>query len=329
IPGLRKERLKYKLVLDLKHPAFKQILRLYGPVSISFFASSILVYFDQHLVSLTPCLSFIHNPQGCGTANYSAMQLATTLIQFPGGLVAAALSFAVLPTLTAHIRDSQIERFKSTLALGFRLGLLLMIPAAAGLIALQWPIALLFFGHGGSTAADAHLVAIALQNYSYQLPFVAIDQLLIAAFYARKNTIIPVVVLFVSILGYLAVALPFSSTIGMPALALANTAQNATHAVVLLLILRKVMGPIHVRTMLPALGKILLATAVMVALAWGLQVVLPYVPLFSLDKVYGQLLTVIVVGGLSAGAYFGLIALFKVEEMDLLKGTILAKLGKK
>lgn len=329
LPGLRKEGLNYMLVLDLKHPAFKQIIKLYGPVSISFFASSILVFFDQHLSSLTPCADFMRNLQSCGTNNYSAMQFATTLIQFPGGLVAAALSFAVLPTLTANIREGQIERFKSTLALGFRLGLLLMIPAAAGLVVLQWPIALLLFRHGGSTPEDARLVAVALQNYSYQLPFVAIDQLLIAAFYARKNTIIPVAVLFVSILSYLAVALPFSSTLGMPALALANTAQNATHAIVLLLILRKVIGSIHVRTMLPAVGKILLATAVMVALAWGLQLGLAYVPLFSLDKIYGQALTVVLVGGVCAVSYFSLITLFKVEEVRLLKGAVMAKLGKK
>ena len=41
--------------------------------------------------------------------------------------------------------------------------------------------------------------ALALTNYAYQLPFLALDQLLIAAFYARKNTITPVVVGVVSI----------------------------------------------------------------------------------------------------------------------------------
>ena len=49
--------------------------------------------------------------------------------QFPVGLVAAALSFAVLPTLTEHARNGDIQRFKQTLLLGFRVGLLLMIPA--------------------------------------------------------------------------------------------------------------------------------------------------------------------------------------------------------
>ena len=73
------------------------------------------------------------------------MTFATTLIQFPIGLVAAALGFAVLPTLTSHAREGDMERFKGTLALGFRLGLLLMVPAMAGLIALRMPIVAAIF----------------------------------------------------------------------------------------------------------------------------------------------------------------------------------------
>ncbi len=121
-----------------------------------------------------------------------------------------------------------------------------MIPAAAGLIVLRGPIVDLLFQHHNFTQENAARTAIALQNYAYQLPFVAMDQLLIAAFYARKNTIIPVVVGMVSILGYLAVALPFWSTIGMPALAFANTVQNSLHAIILLVLLRMAIG--HLRT---------------------------------------------------------------------------------
>src|SRR5436305_10676762 len=169
-----------------------------------------------------------------------------------------------------------------------------MIPAAAGLIVLQHPIVNLLFRHGKYTLNDALLVATALQNYAYQLPFVAIDQLLIAAFYARKNTIIPVTVGFVSILGYLVVALPFSQTIGMPALAFANTVQNSSHALILLVLLRMAIGSFRMGKMLPALLKILLAAAVMVVVAWGAQQVLGHIALFSLQHLTGQLLTVVV-----------------------------------
>ncbi|HEV2660182.1 MAG TPA: lipid II flippase MurJ [Ktedonobacteraceae bacterium] len=330
VPGLRKQRFKYMFVLDLKHPALGRILKLYAPVAVSFLGSMALIFLDTNLSSRTPCASFmLHTAlKTCREDNSGAKAFATTLIQFPGGLVAAALSFAVLPTLSAHMREKNMDRFKETLLLGFRLGLLLMIPAAAGLIVLQTPIIALIFEHGNYNADNAHLAALALQNYSYQLPFIALDQLLIFAFYARKNTLIPVIVFFVSILGYLAVALPFFQTIGMPALAFANTVQNSLHALILLVLLRVVIGSLHLRTMIPFILKILLATAAMVALAWGLQLLLGHVALFSLAHLLGRLLTVLVAGGLAAVAYFGLVLLFKVEEIGLLKGVLLAKLGR-
>lgn len=320
IPGIVHQRLSYLFVLDLKHPALRRIPRLYGPVALSFLISMGLVFLDQHLISLAP---------GDGVANSTAMSLATTLIQFPIGLVAAALSFAVLPTLAEHARDENMERFKETLLLGFRLGLLLMIPAAAGLIALRMPIVTLIFRHGKFTIANASLTASALQNYAYQLPFVAIDQLLIAAYYARKNTLTPVIIGMVSILGYLAVALPFWSTIGIPALAFANTVQNTLHAVILLVLLRMAIGSMSMRKTIPTVLKIIVATLAMVAVAWSLQSALSHFALFSLAHLLGALLTVIIVGGLATGVYVGLILLFKVEEINLLKGAVLAKLGKK
>lgn len=329
IPGMRHQRFGYMFVLDFKHPALRRILRLYAPVSFSFFVSMALVFFDQFLATNTPCASFMTNLQNCGEANFSAMKFATTLIQFPIGLVAAALSFAVLPTLTTHVREGDLERFKGTLLLGFRLGLLLMIPAAAGLIVLQGPIVRTIFEHRSFTPQEAILTSVALQNYAYQLPFVAMDQLLIAAFYARKNTITPVVVLLVAILGYLAVALPFSQTIGMPALAFANTVQNSLHAIILLIVLRTVIGSIHIRQMLPTVLKIAVATAAMIAVAWGLQMVLGHINLFSLDTFLGQLLTLVVAGGSAVVVYFGTVLLLKVEEVGMLKGAVLAKLGRK
>lgn len=332
LPAIRNQRLRYMFVLDLKQPALRRIVKLYIPVAFSFLVSMGLIYLDQNLASRTPCGiigNFPLQKGACGPANYTAMRLATTLIQFPTGLVAAALSFAVLPTLSTHVREGNNERFKQTLLLGFRLGLLLMIPAALGLIILRAPIVDLLFRHHNYTAEDAARTAIALQNYAYQLPFVAIDQLLIAAFYARKNTIIPVAVGIVSILGYLAVALPFWSTIGMPALAFANTVQNSLHPIILLILLRIVMGSIRIREMIPTLLKILVAATAMGLVAWGAQVLLGHVALFSLNNLLGQLLTVIVAGGLAVLVYGGAVLLLKVEEVGLVARAVMAKLGKK
>ncbi len=332
IPGMRNQQLRYMFVLDLKHPALRRILKLYAPVAFSFLVSAFFIFLDQSLASQTPCLSLssLHPvSHSCGADNYLAMRLATTLIQFPGGLVATALSVAVLPTLAEHARSGDNERFKATLLLGFRLGLLLMIPAAAGLIVLQLPIVTLLFQHHNYNPYNSALTAIALQNYAYQLPFVAIDQLLLSAFYARKNTITPVVVGIICFAGYLAVALPFWQTIGMPALAFANTVQNSLHPIIMLVLLRLAIGPMRVREVIPAALKILLATAAMVVVAWGLQVLLGHTALFSLNHLLGQFLTVVVVGCVAVGVYVGGVLVLKVEEIGLVKGVVLARLGKR
>src|SRR6266567_8849021 len=324
LPGLRNQRLRYMFVLDLKQPALRRILKLYAPIALSFLVSAFFIILDQSLATQTP-----GSGSSPGAANYLAMRLSTTLIQFPAGLVATALSVAVVPTLAKHARAAEDERFKKTLLLGFRLGLLLMIPAAAGLIVLGLPIVTLIYQHGKFTAHNSQLTTLALQLYAFQLPFVAIDQLLLSAFYARKNTVTPVIVGFVCFGSYLAIALPFWQTIGMPALVVANTVQNSLHAVILLVLLRIAIGPLRLREIIPAFLKISAATTAMVIIAWGLQVLLAHVGLFSLNHLSGQFLVVTVVGLVAVGVYIGGVMLLRVEEVGLMKGIVMTKLGRR
>lgn len=321
VPGIRNRELYYMFVLDLKHPALRQIYRLYIPVFLGLIFTTAAGLLDLSWQSQTREHA----------ATITAMGFAVTLIQFPGGLVAAALSFAVLPTLSEHVRANNAERFKQTVLLGFRLGLLLMVPAMVGLIALRTPITYLLFSHGkaGFGTIGADLTALALQNYAYQLPFLALDQLLIAAFYARKDTKTPVIIGVVSILFYLMVALPFHTSIGMPALAFANTVQNSMHGIILLILLRQAMGALHIRTSLPTILKICVASAIMGLVIWGLLLLLGHVSLFSLQHLSGQFLTVVLVGSLATIVYASLVLTMKVEEIHLLKGAVMAKLGKK
>lgn len=321
LPGMRRQRFAYMFVLDLKHPALRRIVKLYLPILLSYIFTTAQILLDVRLWSQAG--------GGYGPANTVAQATATALLQFPIGLVAMALSFAVLPTLTEHVRDENEERFKATLLLGFRVGLLLMIPAMVGMWVLRFPIVYLLFSHHNSSLAQAGLSALALQNYVYQLPFVALDQLLIAAFYARKNTIIPVAIGILCIGFYLPIALLFFRSIGIPALAFANTVQNSLHALILLVLLRRAIGSLHIRTTIPALLKICLAATLMGLVAWGMLQLLGRSELFSLHHLLGQFLTVCVAGGVAAAVYTGAVMFLKVEEINLVKDALLAKLGRR
>ncbi|MBF6590638.1 MAG: hypothetical protein IVW57_08920 [Ktedonobacterales bacterium] len=321
VPGLRRVRMIWRPVLDLRHPRVRQILRLYAPVAMGLLLSVGQQNLEVFLIGRTP---------GGAPANATALQSATTLVQFPVGLVAAALSFAVLPSLTAAATRGDLAEFKRTLGLGFRVGLLLMVPAMVGLIALRVPIVALLFQHGACGHACTVRNALALQNFAYQLPFLALDQLLIAAFYARKNTLTPVIVGVVAIAFWLLVALPLSGSVGMPAIAFANTVLNSGHALILFVLLTRAMGDLGTRELLRGVARIALAALAMGALCWALLAVLPWLlpPVFGLGHVSGQMLAVLVIGGLGALLYFALAARLGIEEVRLLRDLARAWLGR-
>ncbi len=323
LPGLRRAGVNWRPTFNVRHPAVRQIVRLYIPIALGLIFS-----LGQQQAELI--LNGLVVP-GDSNRNLTALQSATTLVQFPTGLVAAALSFAVLPPLTAAANAGDTAGFKRTLALGFRLGLLLMTPAMVGLIALRIPVTALLFQHGACHISCTYLNALALQNYAYQLPFLALDQLLIAAFYARKNTITPVVVGVVAIGLWALVAVPFASTIGMPALAFANTSLNSGHAIILFVLLTLAIGNLGLGELWSGLWRIALASAAMGAVIWGLLYALPlWAPhIFTLDSLRGQAATVLAAGIPASLLYFALVSLLGVQEIRMLGGIIRARLGRR
>jgi putative peptidoglycan lipid II flippase len=322
LPGLRRAGVVWRPVLDLRHPAVRQILRLYGPIAAGLLISVLYQNLDVTLIGRTP---------GDAPKNATALQSGTVLTQFPVGLVAAALSFAVLPALTSAATRGDLERFKRTLRLGFRLGLLLMVPAMVGLYFLREPIVGMLFQHGVCGHACTVRNALAVQNYAYELPFIALDQLLIAAFYARKNTLLPNVVGVVAILFYAVVAVPFGSTVGMPALAFADTAKNTSHAVILFILLTFAIGNLGMRDLLGGAARILLAALAMAVVCWAGVMLLPnWLPgVFSLDHTRGQLLTFLVVGTAGSLVYFIWVLALRVEELRLVGTMVRSRLGRR
>ena len=319
LPGLRRNRVSLRPTLRLNHPAVRQILRLYLPIAAGLLISVGQQTIELRLNGLAP---------GDPTRNITALQSATTLIQFPTGLVVAALSFAVLPPLAAAANNGDMAGFKRTLALGFRLGLLLMTPAMVGLIALGTPIAALLFQHGACHTSCTDLNTLALTNYAYQLPFLALDQMLIAAFYARKNTITPVLVGVVSIGVWALVAVPFYRTVGMPALALANAALNSSHAIILFVLLTVAIGGLGMRALWGGVWRIAIASALMGGTIIGLLHLTSLAPsLFTLDSLRGQVATVLAVGVPAAALYFLVVTLLGMNEVRMLGGIVRARLG--
>jgi putative peptidoglycan lipid II flippase len=283
----------YRMLLDLGLPEVRAILRLYAPVAAGLVVSIFGIWIDRYLASQLEAGSM------------TVMNYATRLIQFPLGLVATATAFAVLPTLARHAagpnppppfpgREGGVDTtagaplrgagrgvgglgpapdlraYRETLCFGIKIVLLLMVPATLGLAVLSEPLVRLLWEHGAFTPYDTARTATVFLYYAPQLPFTALDQLLIFAFYARRDTKTPVLVGVLAVLGfYLPVALATRGPLGVNGLALANTAQNGLHGLVLLGLLWRALGGLGGGELLGFAARVALAGLAMIPPLWG------------------------------------------------------------
>jgi putative peptidoglycan lipid II flippase len=253
------------------------------------------------------------------------MGYATTLRQFPLGLVSIAISTAILPSLAAQAAQERGEaqsgeearsRFRATFASGLRLVLVLTLPAATGLLVLAHPLAALLFQHGEFTAADTIQTALALRYYLVGMVGYAVDYPLVFAFYARQDTFRPAMVGVLGVVLYLLVALPTYRTMGMIGLILANDAQLVGHALIMVVLFQRQIGTLGGLGIGETLLKSLLASVVMGVAVYGtmrgIELLLPSQGLLR------WAVTVLVSGGIGLGVYLGLCALLRVDELQVM-----------
>jgi len=247
------------LLFQPRHPAVRKIAALYTPVALGLAVSAVGVAIDTNLASRT------------GEGSLAAMRFATTLVQLPLGLVATAVTSAILPTLSRYgpsvltgAGRGDLVEYKSYLALGMKVVLLAIMPAAVGLVLLREPVVQILFQRGNFDAEATQRTALAFLGYTPSLPAAAMDQMLIFAFYALKNTLVPVAVGLLGVGIYLAVALALISPLGFFGLALANSAQIVSHALVLLALLWRTVGGLSGLDLGPTLAKVLAASLAMV-----------------------------------------------------------------
>ena len=307
-PGLRDGRFRFSL--NLRHPGLRRILKLYLPIVLGLVVSQVGIAIDRNLASRTPGESI------------AWMQYATNLVQFPLGLVAAAISLASLPSLARSDYAGDDAAYERTLGVSLRMVLVLLVPATLGLFALARPVVALIFQHGEFGPHDSVQVANALRFYLIGLTFAGIDQLLIFAFYARKNTLTPALVGIAAVGIYLAVALTLIRPLGMIGLVIANSCQLTGHALIMLFLLRKSLRQSRIGT--TALKSLVAAGGMALAVHWSARQV---AALLGAEGFIPWLAQVAVGAAVGLAVYAALISALRVDEWATLSRAITTRLG--
>ncbi len=127
-----------------------------------------------------------------GTGAISWLYYANRLQQLPLGVVGAAISVAVLPILSRHIKSNEVEKAQEIQSKAFEYGALLSIPAAFALIVLAHPIINILFQHGKFGLEQTIMTSKAVIAYAIGLPAYVLVKSLAPNFFARGDTKTPV-----------------------------------------------------------------------------------------------------------------------------------------
>jgi putative peptidoglycan lipid II flippase len=123
----------------------------------------------------------------------SWLYFAGRLVELPLGIVGVAMGTVLIPELTRAVRGEDHALVAHAESRGLELAVGLALPATLGLIVLSEPIVRLLFEHGAFTADDTKATAHALVWLTLALPAHVLVKALSPAFFAREDTMTPLV----------------------------------------------------------------------------------------------------------------------------------------
>jgi putative peptidoglycan lipid II flippase len=171
------------------HPGVRRIMRLMVP---TLFGASVA---QVNLLLNTIVASFLVG----GSVTW--LYYSDRLLEFPLGMFGVALGTVILPHLSSRHASTDPDGFAKALDWGFRLCLLVGIPACLGLVLCAGPLVATLFQHGQFTAGDTAMSRLSLVAQSTAVPAFLLVKVLAPAFYSRQDTRTPVKAALVAVAG--------------------------------------------------------------------------------------------------------------------------------
>jgi putative peptidoglycan lipid II flippase len=258
-PALRKEGFRFRFQFAPRDPRFLHIIWLMAPGTVGLAAVQI-----NQLVNV-----WLATGQGTGAVTY--LSTAFRLMYLPIGVFGVSIATAALPGIARHAAADDLRGVRDALSQALRMMLMLNVPATLGLIVLAVPIFELLIEYGRVSSRDTAGMAFALTCYAPGLLGYSAVKIASPTFYALKDSRTPVTVSLISIGINIVLNLTLVRFMGFGGLALGTGIAALVNAGLLFYLLRGRLGGIDGARVGTAFVKILIASIVMAAAAWGTE----------------------------------------------------------
>ncbi|HEX3357710.1 MAG TPA: lipid II flippase MurJ, partial [Tepidisphaeraceae bacterium] len=344
LPSLRAVGFRFHPSFHFWTPQVRRMVTLTIPVALSAAVLQISVLMDKgfaFLLSQGPGRSVFHlfghtltYPMAEGATQ--RLNWAQFMYQFPLGVFAIALATAIFPKLSADAQDTEDsiapeqsnshlrkpyttsprvpDGFKTILRHGVEASLFIGLPASVGMIVVCHPAVALLFQHGNFTAEDTKLVALSTAIYSAAIWAFSLQQILNRAYYALHDTTTPLIWGIVNLTINTIIEIPLLWTgLHEAGMAVGTLVSFAIQAIVMLWMLDRRCGGLHLRQSAAPILKMLIASTLMFLACMSIQY-LPHYPSGSHKLTWAiQLFVLMAVGGL---VYFGACAVMGMNVME-------------
>ncbi len=256
-PALGREGMLPWPRVDFGHPGVRRVGKLLVPMLLGTAVYQVNILLSRAFASSLP--------EGSVTYLYYAQRL----VELPQGLVANAIATATLPALASLKAHGHDAEFRSTYAYGVRLTLFVALPASALFVVLAVPICAVLFQRGAFDVTMTQATAAALVWMGGASWIVAWVRQTVPAFYACSDTRSPVLAAAADLVVFIALCLVLRGPFLHVGIAMATGGSAFVRLALLVVLLRRKVGPLGLRATGTTLLRTLGATAALCLVAFA------------------------------------------------------------
>jgi putative peptidoglycan lipid II flippase len=310
LPSLRATGYRFHLRLGreaLAEPGVRRIGRLMAAAIVGLSATQVNILVNT---------IFASHEVGANTW----LQMAFRLMQLPLGVFGVAIATVAGAGVAQQAAGRDLPAVNRTLGAAMRMVAFLNVPSAVGLMVLAGPIISLIYEHGRFGAADTAATAQALVCYAVGLYAYSAVKVFAPAWYALDDARVPVVGSVLGMVANVALNVALYPVLGFKGVALGTSLAAGANFAVLAVAWRRRHGALGGEGIVRHLARVLAASAVLAAVAWGTaRGLAPLLPAHGLGRQLALGLVPVATGGL---AYLAAAKALGIAELEELVGAL-------